>query len=68
MRFLDSNDGVTALHAAAMFGRLEVVKCLVDEQGADVNARSILWDWTARDFAVKNGHTKIVEYLDSKGG
>ncbi len=57
----------TALHAAAIFGHLGVVKYLVEEQGADVNAKSILWALTARDLAVKNGHTKIVEYLDSHG-
>ena len=56
----------TPLHWAAVGGHLEVVKYLV-EQGASVTATTNYGD-TAKAVARDNGHTAVVEYLESQGG
>ena len=45
-----NNQGLTALHVAAMNGNMDVVKWLVEHGGADVNEKSE-WGWTALDMA-----------------
>ncbi len=55
--------GWTALHAACYFGRLEIVKYLVEEDHADPNEKNPN-GWHALIFAVMGGHGSIIiEYL-----
>ena len=57
----------TPLHWAALSGHLEIVRYLV-EQGASVTATTNYGNQTAKDVAADNGHTDVVEYLESVGG
>ncbi len=51
--------GLTALHLAAQYGRIEIAKLLL-ERGADVNAKSpIINDMTPLHLAVWRGHKKL---------
>jgi ankyrin repeat protein len=74
-----TNDGVTALMAAAGVGladdrmppeaegALAAVKLMVEEYGSDVNAVSKDLAWTAIHGAAYVGANDIIEYLVSKG-
>ena len=53
-------EGRTALEAAAEHGHLDMVKLLLDS-GADISGT---YAETARDFAKKNGHSVVADYLD----
>ena len=55
----------TPLRAAAYSGRLDIVRCLV-ENGADVNARN-MYKNTPLMIACYNGHSKVVSYLIESG-
>lgn len=59
-------DGRTALHAAAAAGKIPVVRRLVDELGAKVNAKDH-WQGTPLDDAVREGHKAVAEFLLQKG-
>ena len=61
----DDEHGVTALHIAAFWGRLEVVEFLVGA-GADVNATNNDGD-TALHLAAWEGHLEVVEFLVGAG-
>lgn len=56
----------TWLHVAASFGRLEIVKRLI-EMGADVNAYGGLEDSTPLQQAAADGHNEVARYLLSHG-
>ena len=58
--------GKSALHEAAAGGHLSMVRFLVD-QGLDVNVRDNRGD-TPKRWAELRGHTKVVAWLESKGG
>ncbi|KAI8371180.1 hypothetical protein EDC96DRAFT_573254 [Choanephora cucurbitarum] len=57
----DENDGLTPLIYASCFGKLDVVKCLL-EAGAKVDVQDNT-GWTALMWATTNGHTSIVQVL-----
>ena len=57
--------GNTALAQACMFGRLEVIKDLID-RGADINRKSLITGYTPRELAAEEKHFDIVEFLDNK--
>jgi len=57
--------GNTALAQACMFGRLEVIKDLMD-RGADSNRKSLITGYTPRELAAEEKHFDIVEFLDNK--
>ena len=57
-----ASDGVTALHAAAAAGELEVVQYLV-ENGADLDSTAGEYSWTTLHFAAHGGHLAVVQYL-----
>ncbi|MCK5563649.1 MAG: ankyrin repeat domain-containing protein [Planctomycetes bacterium] len=59
----DTNEKWTALMYAAAEGQMEVVKTLLENK-ADWTIKDIDGD-TAKSFAVKNGHTKVVELIDN---
>jgi ankyrin repeat protein len=55
--------GWTSLHAACYFGRVEIVKYLIEEVRADPNQRNPN-GWHSLIFAVMGGHGQpIVDYL-----
>ena len=56
----------TWLHVAATFGKLEIVKRLV-EMGIDVNMRGGTFGGNALNSAASAGHVEVVEYLFSHG-
>lgn len=56
----------TALHTAAAEGKIPVVRRLVDEMGANVNAKD-RWHGTPLDDATREGHKAVVEFLLAKG-
>ena len=58
----------TALHWAAMFGQLEVVKYLLEKVGAEVNVKDNQWGWTALHRAASGGHLEVLKYLLEKVG
>jgi ankyrin repeat protein len=58
--------GKTALIYASFYGRLEVVKYLVEDGKADVNIKTNT-GWTALMLASKFGRLDIVKYLKSIG-
>ena len=59
-------DKRTALHLAASEGAFDAVVCLVEELGAKVSPVD-RWGGTPLDDAVREGHTKVSEYLQGKG-
>lgn len=61
-----TDDGWTALHVAAEYGRLAVVEYLV-KQKASIEARDND-SRTPRDLAESFSHKDVVEYLESVGG
>lgn len=60
------NKRSTALHYASRSGHLALVKVLVDEFGANIDARE-KEDWTPVYYAANNGHTEIAEFLVERG-
>lgn len=59
--------GFTALHWAASWGHLEVVRFLVEDRGADVNAREAR-GWTALLGAARFGYLEVIRFLVEKHG
>lgn len=57
-----NEDGETALHAAALFGKLSRVRTLLDVGGADVGVRDES-DGTALHDASASGHVEVVRAL-----
>jgi ankyrin repeat protein len=58
-------EGLTALHAAAQTGRLDVVRILI-ERGADPSIRDALYNATASGWAEHHGHAEARDYLEAK--
>jgi len=56
----------TALIYASREGQIEMVKMLLEEEGADVNARN-RYDNTPLMIAIRNGHTEIARMLIDRG-
>lgn len=59
-------DGRTALHIAASQGKLKISKMLVNDLGADINAKD-RFGGTPIDDAVRMGHNQVVAFLAAKG-
>ena len=59
-------DRRTAIHLAASEGKLEVVRFLVEEAGAD-HSPADRWGGTPLDDAARHAHTAVATYLKSKG-
>jgi ankyrin repeat protein len=60
------NDGMTALHWAALNGDLAMTQVLL-HAGANVNASTRIGGYTPLHVAAKNGHATIVEALLASG-
>lgn len=66
-RVTDGNyDKRTALHTAAAEGKIPVVRRLVEEMGAKVNAKD-RWEGTPLDDACRHGHRAVCDFLIAKG-
>ena len=59
--------GITALHLAAQYGHLAMVRLLV-ERGADPAIREDLYQATAAGAAAHFGQAAVREYLGALGG
>ena len=59
-------DSRTALHLAASNGHLEIVAFLIEEAGSSVSPID-RWLGTPLDDAIRAKHTRVMEYLKSKG-
>ncbi len=64
---LTHGQGITALHMAAQYGHLPVVKLLI-ERGADRFIKDDLYQSTAEGGAAYFGQNEVREYLRSLGG
>ena len=64
---LGDYDKRTAMHLAASEGLLEMVTYLIDEVGADPSPVD-RWGGTPLDDAVRHSHSRVRDYLVSKGG
>ena len=61
-----NNSGEMAIHLAAWFGHISVVRATLDA-GADIEAKDFLCDETPIHKAAANGHTTVVKLLLQKG-
>ena len=57
----------TSLHLAAALGRLQMVRYLVEEAGADLRVRDDSGS-TLLDLATRNGRLEVVRYLVEERG
>ena len=65
--FMDSlNIGMSALMKAAERGNLEIVKILIEDYNAEINAKNDIQKWTALDFAIAKKNAEVIDYLKSK--
>jgi ankyrin repeat protein len=55
-----------ALAKAALYGQVDIVRALLDS-GADINARTIISDWTPLMAAASEGKTAVVQILLDRG-
>eukprot|EP01068_Selenidium_serpulae_P019018 Selendium_serpulae@DN6502_c2_g1_i4.p1 len=60
------NEGNTELHTAATGGREKWVSTLIDDEGADVNAKNNVED-TPLHCAARGGHFNVVQALKQRG-
>lgn len=58
----ENKAGENGLMMCAFMGKLDLVKYLVDEKGAEIEKDG----WSPMHYAATNGHLEIVEYLVSK--
>ncbi len=65
VNFKDKNSGDTALHTAALFGRVELSKRLL-VSGADINARNNS-DWTPLKTAIIHQNNDVIKVLLDNG-
>jgi ankyrin repeat protein len=61
------NNGFRPLHEAACNGYISVVKELIEERNAEINARTVN-GWTALTLAREVNKRNIAAYLVSHGG
>lgn len=59
---IQAKDNVTPLHAAASMGRQDTVELLINH-GAEVHARSSKDALTPQDFAIREGHQDVADFL-----
>ena len=52
---------------ACIIENLGIVKLLIEDYGAEINAKNDIQKWTALDFAMITKNIEVIEYLKSKG-
>ena len=62
-----ANNGITPLMKACIIENLGIVKLLIEDYGAEINAKNDIQKWTALDFAMVTKNIEVIEYLKSKG-
>ncbi|EJU08106.1 ankyrin repeat domain-containing protein [Fusobacterium hwasookii] len=62
-----ANNGITPLMKACIIENFGIVKLLIEDYGAEINAKNDIQKWTALDFAMVTKNIEIIEYLKSKG-
>ena len=62
-----ANNGITPLMKACIIENFGIVKLLIEDYGAEINAKNDIQKWTALDFAIFTKNIEIIEYLKSKG-
>ena len=62
------NDGCwSPFHLAARFGRIEICRFIVDNLEDKNPCQRVRWNqYTPLDFAIRNGHQNIANYIKSK--
>ena len=60
-------DGQSPIHVAAEFGRLQIMKLLVENYGVDINDKCGLTGYTPLMFACQNADHALIEYLLQRG-
>ena len=45
----------------------EIVKILIEDYNAEINAKNDIQKWTALDFAIAKKNAEVIDYLKSKG-
>ena len=62
-----ANNGITPLMKACIIENFGIVKLLIEDYGAEINAKNDIQEWTALDFAIFTKNIEIIDYLKSKG-
>ena len=62
-----ANNGITPLMKACIIENFGIVKFLIEDYGAEINAKNDIQEWTALDFAIFTKNIEIIDYLKSKG-
>lgn len=62
-----ANNGITPLMKACIIENFGIIKLLIEDYGAEINAKNDIQKWTALDFAMVTKNIEIIEYLKSKG-
>lgn len=62
-----ANNGITPLMKACIIENLGIVKLLIEDYGAEINAKNDIQEWTALDFAMVTKNIEVIDYLKSKG-
>ncbi|MHB9298028.1 ankyrin repeat domain-containing protein [Fusobacterium polymorphum] len=62
-----ANNGITPLMKACIIENLGIVKLLIEDYGAEINAKNDIQKWTALDFAMVTKNIEVIDYLKSKG-
>ena len=61
-----AEDNQTPLHYASWHGHFEVAKLLL-ANGANINARTKLWNWAPLHYASDKGHLEMVKFFLENG-
>lgn len=57
----------TFIHAAAKYGRLDLIKHWKNFDNADLNVKDKIYEYTPLMYAARGNHPEVVEYLLSEG-
>lgn len=62
-----ANNGITPLMKACIIENFGIVKLVIEDYGAEINAKNDIQKWSALDFAIFTKNIEIIDYLKSKG-
>ena len=61
-----SNNGMNTLMKTCIIENLEIIKLLIEDYEAEINAQNDIQKWVALDFTMLTKNTEIINYLKSK--